>query len=75
MRILFCNIAWMNYYKGIVWGKDEPQNGGSYVKETLDMKNTILKQYRLQKNPDIRKGNIVLALWRQSQPIKKLEIS
>ena len=36
MRILFCNIAWMNYYKGIVWGKDEPQNGGSYVKETLD---------------------------------------
>lgn len=76
MRILFCNIAWMNYYKGIVWGKDEPQNGGSYVKETLDAhENTILKQYRLQKNPDIRKGNIVLALWRQSQPIKKLEIS
>ena len=36
MRILFCNIAWMNYYKGIIWGKDEPQNGGSYVKETLD---------------------------------------
>lgn len=36
MRILFCNIAWMNYYKGIVWGKDEQQNGGSYVKETLD---------------------------------------
>lgn len=36
MRILFCNIAWMNYYKGIVWGKDEPQNRGSYVKETLD---------------------------------------
>ena len=29
MRILFCNIAWMNYYKGIIWGKDEPQNGGS----------------------------------------------
>ena len=21
MRILFCNIAWMNYYKGTVWGK------------------------------------------------------
>lgn len=35
------------------------------------MKNTILKQYRLQKNPDIRKGNIVLALWRQSQPNKE----
>ena len=36
MRILFCNIAWMNYYKGIIQGKDEPQNGGSYVKENLD---------------------------------------
>ena len=36
MRILFCNIAWMDYYKGIVQGKDEPQNGGSYVRETLD---------------------------------------
>ena len=33
MRVLFCNIAWMNYYKGIVEGKDIPQNGGSYVKE------------------------------------------
>lgn len=36
MRILFCNIAWMNYYKGIIQGKDEPQNGGSYVKDNLD---------------------------------------
>ena len=36
MRILFCNIAWMDYYKGIVQGKDEPQNGGSYVRETFD---------------------------------------
>ena len=36
MRILFCNIAWMDYYKGIVPGKDEPKGGGSYVKETLD---------------------------------------
>ena len=31
-----CNIAWMDYYKGIVPGKDEPKNGGSYVKDTKD---------------------------------------
>ena len=36
MRILFCNIAWMNYYKELYGEKYEPQNGGSYVKETLD---------------------------------------
>lgn len=36
LRILFCNIAWMAYYKGIVPGKDEPKNGGSYVKDTKD---------------------------------------
>lgn len=31
MRILFCNIAWMDYYKGKVEGLDEPKNGGSFV--------------------------------------------
>lgn len=31
MRILFCNIAWMDYYKGKIEGRDEPQGGGSYV--------------------------------------------
>lgn len=36
MRILFCNIAWMNYYQGIFPGKDEPENGGSYVEEYDD---------------------------------------
>ena len=36
LRILFCNIAWMDYYKGIVPGKDEPKGGGSYVNENLD---------------------------------------
>lgn len=25
LRILFCNIAWMDYYKGIISGKDEPK--------------------------------------------------
>lgn len=33
MRILFCNIAWMDYYKGKVDGSDEPQNGGSFVEK------------------------------------------
>lgn len=36
MRVLFCNITWMDYYKGIVPGVDEPHDGGSYVKETND---------------------------------------
>jgi hypothetical protein len=36
MRVLFCNITWMDYYKGIVPGVDEPHVGGSYVKETKD---------------------------------------
>ncbi len=31
MRVLFCNIAWMNYYKGNRDGEDKPQGGGSYV--------------------------------------------
>ena len=36
MRILFCNIARMKYYKGIVKGVDEPQYGGEYVARTGD---------------------------------------
>lgn len=36
MRILFCNIAWMDYYKGNTDGKDNPYNGGSYVHRTGD---------------------------------------
>jgi hypothetical protein len=36
MRILFCNIAWMDYYKGILLRVEEPQNGGSFVKDTKD---------------------------------------
>lgn len=34
MRILFCNIAWMKYYKGNYDGKDMPSGGGSYVDQT-----------------------------------------
>ena len=36
MRILFCNIARMKYYKGIIAGVDEPQYGGEYVARTGD---------------------------------------
>jgi hypothetical protein len=36
MRILFCNIAQMKYYKGIIPGKDEPQYGGDFVLQTGD---------------------------------------
>lgn len=36
MKILFCNIARMKYYKGIVAGVDEPQYGGEYVARTGD---------------------------------------
>lgn len=34
MRFLFCNIAWMDYYKGNINGEDKPQGGGSFVEET-----------------------------------------
>lgn len=33
MKILFCNIAWMKWYKGYRYN-DIPENGGSYVKKT-----------------------------------------
>ena len=33
MKILFCNIAWMKWYKGYR-NNDIPVNGGSYVKQT-----------------------------------------
>ena len=36
MRLLFCNIAWMKYYKGIIPGVDEPYGGGSFVLENKD---------------------------------------
>lgn len=33
MRILFCKISAMKFYKGVIPGKDEAFNGGSFVKE------------------------------------------
>lgn len=35
-RILFCNIAWMDYYKGNEDGNDIPKGGGSYVVANQD---------------------------------------
>lgn len=35
LRILFCNIAWMEYYQGIT-DNDKPKGGGSFVQETED---------------------------------------
>jgi len=32
MKVLFCNIAWMQWYKD-VRDIDEPQNGGAYVNQ------------------------------------------
>lgn len=36
MRILFCNIAWMLYYKGSRKGVDDLIGGGSFVDENQD---------------------------------------
>lgn len=34
MRLLFCNVAWMKFYKGRTPGVDVPDMGGAYVAET-----------------------------------------
>jgi hypothetical protein len=36
MRVIFFNISWMEYYKGIYEGIDEPEGGGEYVKINKD---------------------------------------
>lgn len=36
MNILFCNIAWMKFYKGNPNGTDQPHGGGEYVERTGD---------------------------------------
>ena len=36
MRILFCNIAWMERYDGNEDGTDKPHGGGAYVELTGD---------------------------------------
>ena len=34
--IVFCNIAYMKYYRGVIKDIDEPVNGGKYVTENND---------------------------------------
>lgn len=36
VKILFCNIAWMLYYKGLIPGEVESSSGGEYVRKTGD---------------------------------------
>lgn len=55
MRIVFCNIAWMKYYRGILDnGVDEPVAGGTYVRRTKD----ALEQYNFI-STKLNKGDIV----------------
>lgn len=35
-RILFCNIAYMQYYDAIIYKNDIPKNGGKFVNENSD---------------------------------------
>ena len=60
----------MNYYKGIIRCIDEPKNGGSYVKETLDAH----EKYNFM-TADIRTGITALDLWRQRQLLQEKETS
>jgi hypothetical protein len=36
MKVLFCNIAWMEYYRGIS-ANDIPENGGKWIKEKIQL--------------------------------------
>ncbi len=55
MRIVFCNIAWMKYYRGILGnGVDEPVAGGTYVRRTKD----AMEQYNFC-GTNLKKGDIV----------------
>ena len=55
MRIVFCNIAWMKYYRGILGnGEDEPVSGGTYVRRTKDAQ----EKYNFT-GTKLKKGDIV----------------
>ena len=66
MKILFCNIAWMEWYKGAL-PYDMPVNGGAYIKENrdgADCDNFYMyefdEQYKVSNNTVIPEGNIML---------------
>ena len=66
MKILFCNIAWMEWYKGAL-PYDMPVNGGAYIKENQDGADcdnfwvvNNPKPYRINKHTVIPAGNIMM---------------
>lgn len=55
MRMVFCNIAWMKYYRGIMAnGVDEPFTSGAYARKTKD----ALEKYNFS-SMKLKKGNLV----------------
>ena len=66
MKILFCNIAWMEWYKGVL-PYDMPVNGGAYIKENRDGADCDnfwavenFEPYRINKDTVIPIGNIMM---------------
>ena len=45
MRLLFCNITWLDYYKGVIPGVDIPKGNADYVKKGKD----ALEQYNFER--------------------------
>lgn len=45
MKLLFCNIMWFDYYKGIIEGIDMPQSGGAHAAKIKD----ALEKYNFEK--------------------------
>ena len=66
MKILFCNIAWMEWYKGAL-PYDMPVNGGAYIKENRDGADCDnfwvvenFEPYRINKDTVIPEGKIMM---------------
>ena len=66
MKILFCNIAWMEWYKGVL-PYDMPVNGGAWIKDNqdgADCDNFYMvemdEQYKVSNNTVIPEGNIMM---------------
>ncbi len=58
MRMVFCNIAWMKYYKGMLSnGADEPFTSGTYVRKSKDaLEKYNFSSTKLKKGPIVSKG-------------------
>ena len=66
MKILFCNIAWMEWYKG-ARPYDMPVNGGAYINENQDGADCDnfwvvenFEPYKINKYTVIPEGNIMM---------------